>query len=202
MGNSTIKRQILIAVVTLSFFVLGSVGVATAGLVFDNIVTKLEGKFKGGKEWCGPAVGMALGDAVAEKEKIKEDVTVWVEFSDFPVVEAFVNTPGIADIFLDGFAVRKNDKKGFFSVTGDLNDGFFDGDILNPTHLSMEGKYKVNDLGVPIKLKGTFQFFNALSTDAGEGVRLIGEVCVTNGGKFNVSGDGGSFGFGDLDEDD
>ena len=57
MGNSTIKRQVLTAAVTLTLFTLGSVGVATAGLVFDNIVTKLEGKAKGGKE-CGENPGI------------------------------------------------------------------------------------------------------------------------------------------------
>ena len=114
MGNSTIKRQVLTAAVTLTLFTLGSVGVATAGLpVFDTVITKLEGKFKGGKEWCGPAVGMALGTAEAEKEGINEEVTVWVEFSDFPDVTALVRT-GAVDILVDGFGVRKSNKKRIF----------------------------------------------------------------------------------------
>ena len=199
MGNSTIKRQVLTAAVTLTLFTLGSVGVATAGLVFEgNIVTKLEGKFKGGKEWCGPALGMALGDAVGEKEKIKEDVTVWVEFSDFPDLTGVVRM-GVFDIAVDGFGVRKNEKKGFFSVEGDFNDEFEDPDFFNWTQLSMEGKYKVNDSGVPIKLKGTFHYYNAAQVALDP--LTLGEICVTNGGKFDVKGDGAAFVFPGADPD-
>jgi hypothetical protein len=182
MGNS-FNRQVLIAVVTLSFFVLGSVGVATAGIAV-NIIAKLEGKFKGGKEWCGPALGMAAGTADATKENINQEVTVWVEFSDFPEVTALVRH-GAMDIIVDGFGVRKNDNKRFFGVEGDFNDGFADPNV-EFVHLNMEGKYKVNDSGIPTKLKGRFQFFSIL--DVGDE-----DVCVTHKGQYKVTGDGGAF---------
>ena len=86
----------------------------------------------------------------------------------------------------------KATKKGFFSVEGDLNEGFLDPNT-EFVHLNMEGKYKVNDSGVPTKLNGFFQFFSVL--DVGDE-----DVCVTHKGKYKVKGDGAAFfNFGDPD---
>jgi hypothetical protein len=189
MGNS-IKRQVLTAAVTLGLFTLGSVGVSDAGL---NLVSRLDGKLKGGKEWCGSLLGQAAGTENAIKEKIKEDVAIWVEFSDFPDVTAVVRQ-NLRDIPLDGWGLRKNDKKGFFSIDGGINQEIepgFDPD-LETLDMHMEGEYKVNEEGTPIKIKGTFQYFNIINPLA-----EIDAVCLTNKGKFDAKGDGSFIAFPD-----
>jgi len=194
MGNS-IKRQALTAAVTLTLFTLGSVGVATAGVVLPgpgDLVSRLEGKFKGGKEYCGSLLGQAAGTQDAIKEKIKEDVSIWVEFSDFPDVTVLVRDGRLRDIPLDGWGLRKNDKKGWFSVQGGLNrelDPLFDPN-LETVDMSMEGTYKVNDSGIPIKVKGTFHYYNVLGLAVP--IPLDKGVCLTHKGKFDAKGDGGA----------
>jgi hypothetical protein len=182
----------LTAVVTLTVFVLGSVGVASAGMVEEiNLLTRMEGKFKKGKEWCGTFLGQRVGDENADSEKIKEDFSMWIEFSDFPDVTAVIRTTGIPDVTVDGLGVRKNDKKGFFSVGSVINDGFVDAADEDWASLSMEGTYKANSTGIPTSVKGTFHAFNAvgLGLDVDDN-QLVGPVCVTNNGQFNAKGDG------------
>ena len=181
MGNS-IKRQFLIIAITLSLFVLGSVGVATAGI---SLATVLDGSLNG-KEWCGDAIQMGLGLEDAEKEKVKEDFHLWMDISDFPDIDGFLDFGPILDAPIDGYIVPQNDKKGHFIIEA-LGVNFGVGD-LNTADLTMNGKYKNNDLGVPIKLDGTF----ASATHIFEPLDpLFNELCVSQkGGKFKAKGIG------------
>jgi hypothetical protein len=180
MGN-TIKRQFLIIAITLSLFVLGSVGVATAGI---SLATVLDGNLNG-KEWCGDAVQMGLGLEVAEKEKIKEDFHLWMDISDFPDIDGFLDFGAVLDLPIDGYIVPKNDKKGVFII--EVFE-LFGVTPLNQIDLVMNGKYKVNDLGVPTKLDGTFSSVTHIFEPLDP---LFNELCVSQkGGKFKAKGIG------------
>jgi len=187
MGNT--KRQMLTAVVSLSLFILGSASVATAGLIFPDpgpveIITRLEGNFKG-KQWCAAWGGLAFSDEQAQKEKVKDGVTVRVEFSEFPFIEAIVT--GFGDVVeMYGYAVRQKGNKGFFTLHG-YNDVI---DILD-LELFMNGKYKAKN-GVPTKLTGKWFAYSHLDAP------VIGEIdpspldriCTTQTGSFTLKGDG------------
>ena len=180
MGNS-IKRQVLIIAVTLSLFVLGSVGVATAGI---SLATVLDGTFKG-KEWCGDAIQMGLGLEDAEKEKINTSAHLWIDISDFPDVDGLLDFGPILDFPVEGYAVPQSDKKGHFVI--EIFE-LFGVTPLNELELTINGKYKNNDLGVPTKMDGTF----ASATHILEPLDpLLNELCVSQkGAKFTAKGIG------------
>jgi len=178
MGNS-ITRQVLTAAVTLSLFTLGTVGVATAGV---TLATNLQGTIKG-KEWCGIAGAINLGNADGEKIKFKGDFDVWIDFSDFPDIDALLDLdPVFLDFDLDGYAIPKNDKKGFFVIEGQELIG------LDFYQLVMTGDYKNSDNGVPTKINGTFSTVSHINEPLDP---LFDEICVSQkGGKFSAKGDG------------
>lgn len=182
MGN-TIKRQVLTAAVTLCLFTLGSVGMATAGIFLDpDLLTKMEAKKFKGTEWCGDAAGIAIGgEEDGEKENFNnKDAEILISFGEFPFIAARLTVDG-NEFDLGGFGVPKNDKKGFFTLEGEVGENGFGAGIF------MNGKYKQNDTGVPTQING--KWFG-MSTEVGPG---INEVCTTKTGSFKFKGDGTVF---------
>ena len=183
MGYS-IKRQFLTAAVS-SLFVLGSVGVASAG-----VQTALNGTVKG-TEWCASATLMAAQTVDGVKDTAKGDLTVLWNFSLFPQISATVTQPTLGFVFdMTGQAVRQSSKKGTFILTGtDTTNG------ADFEQLQMQGTYK-NDKtaigatppeNVPTQIKGKF-WVDSLTT--GNFADPAAIACVTSVGTFKAKGDG------------
>lgn len=180
MGN-TIKRQFLTAAV-ISLFVLGSVGVASAGTQ-----TTLTGTFKG-KLWCGLNVAdQAAQTDNATKTKIKDDVSIDWDFSLFPEINAVLTDTTTGVVFtMAGISVRTSDKKGFFILNG--SGGNFQ-------TANMQGKYK-NDTSVlpaenvPTSISGKFTLWSLTPGSFGNPAAI---PCASETGSFKAKGDGMQF---------
>jgi hypothetical protein len=153
--------------------------------------TTLDGTFKG-RNWCAPIIGTTLNTAEATKTKIKDPVNIVWEFDDFPDIDAVV-TNGPLVFAMDGTAVRKNDKKGFFIMQGvevTAPGGNFQ-------QLVMQGSYK-NDASqlplknVPTSIKGKW-WLQAVETGNFATTDPAALVCATETGTFKASGSGVTF---------
>jgi hypothetical protein len=148
--------------------------------------TTLEGTFKG-RNWCAGVVGMRAGTEEATKTKINDPVTIVWTFDDFPDIDAVI-TNGPLNFVMDGIAVRKNDKKGFFIMEG--RERATEG--LHFQQLAMQGSYK-NDVSqlpaknVPTKINGNWwmQTLSPLPVSTPTAI-----ACVTQTGSFSAKGNG------------
>lgn len=180
MGN-TIKHRFLTAAVSLSLFVLGSAGVATAQVQLG--VATFVGKIRG-TEWCGTVIDQTapfLNDPMAKKERIKDDIVIVMDLTSFPVMSAAVRIDP-REFLMTGIGVRKNPKHLLFTMEGS--------EMLDPSvdiDLFMNGSIKLgnrtgmpkNILGTPINIES--KFFSQTRSDHLGGHALLHKICVGDG---------------------